>query len=53
MKTVIYNVFTGELIKVVDNPPEFFNLKSEEDFMPVSLWNAGCTSSGELDKIIK
>jgi hypothetical protein len=52
MRTVIYNVFTGELIKVVENAPNFFDLKNDEDFMPVCLWNSGCESSGDLDKII-
>lgn len=27
------------IVRVVDNPPELSDLKDNEDFMPVSLWN--------------
>jgi len=52
MKTVIYNMRTQEIIRVVDCVPNLSELNDVEDFMPVKLWNEGCESSGDFDKII-
>ena len=39
MRTVIYKQCTYKIVRVVDGEVSFSDLKDDEDFMPVDMWN--------------
>ena len=40
MKTVIYKHTNFQIVKVTDEDVDVSQLKDDEDFMPVSMWNS-------------
>lgn len=45
-KSVIYKMNSYTVVRIVTGNISFNDLKEDEDFMPLSLWNEGSESFG-------
>jgi hypothetical protein len=46
MKTVIYKMNSNNVVRITNEVVLFSDLKDDEDFMPLTLWNEGCELMG-------